>query len=166
MSKPMLVVLVLVALGGVYGYYSGVYNVNPVAIPASDDPNAGALAKAAKEWSPSPLWLPSYLVATRWHWTLTPAGPKGGPSATERQLDVIGYGLENRGPVGKEHRGWAFASATKKTHYRLASMAVGSAMGLIVAIILAASLGWITLRKPRKEPAEPPKPKKIYTTWP
>lgn len=166
MSKSMLVVLALVALGGVYGYFSGVYNVNPNPLPAADDPNARAARQVFGEWSPSPVWLPAYLVATVPHRVVTPAAPKNGPAVVGKDLDIIGYGLENRADVGKDHQGWAFPSSMRKMHYRLASMVVGAGMGLVVAIILSVCLGWITLRKPKKDPAEEPKPKKPYTTWP
>lgn len=168
MSKPMLVVLALIVAGGAYGYASGVYNVNPNPMPGMSDVAAPPeQLKAVREWSPSPLWLPAYLVATVPHRTISPRQRENGPAVTFKDIDVIGYGLENRCEAGAKQRyGWAFSSAMGKTHYQLASMSVGAGIGLVIAIIISLSLGWVTLRRAKPEPEEEPKPKKVYTTWP
>ncbi len=155
MSRPMLVLLGLVVLGAVYGYVSADQNVNPVRVPSPEDPEYRTKAAAAKEWAPSPLWLPSYLVATI-------------PSRTTRdgnkEMYVQGYGIENRTVGDGAPTGWGFqGTSMNKTRYITASIGVGAGLGLVIAIILMTCLGWITLRKP---PKPEPKPKKEFKTWP
>jgi hypothetical protein len=152
----MLVLLGLVVLGTAYGYFSADQNVNPVRVPDPTDPEYRTKAAAAKEWSPSPLWLPSYLVA------MVP--PSRTVSNGDKEMHIQGYGLENRALGNAEPTGWGFqGTSMNKTRYYTASIGVGAGLGLVIAVILMVSLGWITLRKP---PKPEPKPKKEFKTWP
>ena len=61
--RRRIVFLVLLVAGAGYGYLSALQNQNPHYPPlGSDVPNAKRVK--AWHWSPSPLWLPSYLLAT------------------------------------------------------------------------------------------------------
>jgi hypothetical protein len=171
MSKPLLVIIALLVAGGVYGYISAVKNENPypaVAQPGMP-PEDIKKVQLGKTWQPSPAWLPAYLVATVPHWTKKMPNPRGLPGIPEA-YEIVGYGLENRreavdkdGPKPK----WTGYQMRHRLNYRLTSMTVGAAAGLIIAIIIAASAGWITLRKPPKEEeAEPKATPKPLSTWP
>lgn len=170
MSKPLLVIIALLVAGGAYGHFSAARNKNPYPVAAHEGMSPEDIKEIAlgKVWQPSPAWLPAYLVATVPHWTKKMPNPRGLPGIPEA-YEVIGFGLENRrkavdkdGPKPK----WTGYQMRHRLNYRLTSMTVGAAMGLTVAIVIAACAGWITLRKPPKEKAEPKAPPKQYNTWP
>lgn len=170
MSKPLLVIIALLVAGGTYGYFSAVKNKNPypAAVHEGMSPEDIKKVSLGKAWQPTPIWLPAYLVAKVPHWTLTPPNPTGA-SAIPDAYDVIGYGLENRREAVKEGlkpKKWIGYQMRNRLDYRLTSMTVGAAMGLVIAIIIAASAGWITLRKEPEEDAEPETPRKPFSTWP
>jgi uncharacterized membrane protein YciS (DUF1049 family) len=54
----------------------------------------------------------------------------------------VGYGLKN-----VNDQGYAFSSSLMRSEYQIASIAVGAALGLVVAIIILAFTGNISIRR-------------------
>lgn len=144
------IILGLIILGGFYGHVSAEKNINPAPVAVSDGMPAEQIAQVAegRKWQPSPVWLPAYLVCTVPHRTLKPKTPSG---AEMEPIHITGFGLEKR-----EGGGYGFSSSQKRSNYRLACIAVGAALGLVVAVIVVFATGLVRIRKPPKEP-EPPR---------
>lgn len=138
---PLLIIILLLAAGAFYGYLSAANNTNPDPIERMEGERIPqARIDAGKAWQPSPVWLPSYLVATVWKDSRT---IKHGPLAG-RQINSVGYGMTN-----VDGRGYAISNAMQRGKYQTASIAVGAVMGLLLAIILMLATGMVTLRKRR-----------------
>ena len=147
----ILVFFLIVVAGGTYGYVSAIENRNPYPVAGEEGMPASEAAKIplGKAWRPSPAWLPSYLVCTAWKKTIPPRTvkvPKGVKSSNIGETTVAGIGLKN-----VNGRGYTFANSMAKSKYNVTSIAVGSVMGLIVAVVVSVAAGWVTLRKQRPE---------------
>ncbi|MBN2582656.1 MAG: hypothetical protein JXL80_06275 [Planctomycetes bacterium] len=137
--------LLIVVLGGAYGYISAVKNDNPYPIMADEQMSADqrALIAKGKAWRPSPVWLPAYLMATVPDKMVTPKPLPAalGGAANREPLHVVGYGLKSVNDGGYD------CSAIERSKYRGASTAVGLFMGLAVAIVVGFAAGWVSLRR-------------------
>ncbi len=138
---PTLIILVLVLAGGAYGYFSAKVNANPYPTTFEEGMPKEDAARIAdgKAWRPSPLWLPSYLVA---QWPSTREYKPGHPKAGQTEK-ITGYGLT------RVNDGGYSMGPLQRHRYEAASAAVGAAMGLIIGVIITLATGMVSIRKER-----------------
>jgi len=147
LSKPLVLVVALAAAGATYGFFSAEKNRNPVRFPDAEQGQAPPEQLArVREWHPSPVWLPSWLVCEVPRWKRSRVDPVQ-PQAGRQELPVVGAFLEN-----VNDRGYAFVGKNARSRYSTASMAVGAGLGILVAVMIGLATGWITVKG--KEAAE------------
>lgn len=149
MDKGMLLAIVLLLAGAGYGYLSALENVNPHRNDALAVDITDAELAAFEAWRPSPVYLPSYLVATVPQYDYHPRNPQNDPHIPE-SVRVVGFGLLNRGGLG-----YRFETTGGKSQYTFASIGVGSLMGLVLAGVLGLATGWITLGRRKGDRSQP-----------
>lgn len=143
-SPFSLLLIALLVVGGVYGYVSALRNANPYRMQAGDPTVSAQERQNAKAWTPSLVWLPSYLVCTIPERDFRAELPTGDVI----EAHVVGYGHENRNGAG-----YSFSSTTKRSRYRLMSIAVGAGIGVLLAAVIGLATGMVTIRrKPDEKP--------------
>ena len=107
MMKIMTICILLMILGGGYGFLSAIQNQNPHYSVSGDLLVSEADRVKAWSWQPSPAWLPSYLLCV---------------------LPQNGFGISHT------RSGYLFRSQEKRTVYIAGSTILGVGLGCVVAI--------------------------------
>ena len=105
--KIVLILVVLGLLGAAYGFVSGNHNQNPF-YSVDGDLLSPSSQTQAWHWSPSRLWLPSYLLCT---------------------VPSNGYGIT------RTRSGFLFRSEASRQQYVRGSVALGFVFGLVLGAV-------------------------------
>jgi len=106
--KIMAISILMMILGGGYGFLSATQNRNPYYSPSGDLLVPQAEIGKAWRWQPSPVWLPSYLLCI---------------------MPWNGFGISHT------RSGYLFRSPEKLTTYTVASAALGVGVGCVLGIV-------------------------------
>jgi len=99
------VLVLLIALGGIYGFKGAIQNCNPQYSPDGSPRRSDFDRHAAWNWKPSPVWLTSYMLAK------------------------VDYGIT------LTRSGYLFRKEADRTRYIAGSVAVGVVMGLTAYVV-------------------------------